>query len=451
MGVFKHHLILVSAFLVAGCATMGPPMETQDDFRAMAPDVVLQLVQPGSRQLVYDSEESHGWDEKYCLENNTCVAAHDDKASTVVIGQPDWSLHISLMKQLLIGCANDADTSNSDLKHYLPNSAMAGGFGYCALLAESFADAGNLQAARAIIFHAPGCKSVDQAGNHLFKCNITRVTGFGGVLVANVFSDDELYSLARDALLYDPSDEWAANFLISRGVHINMSDVMALAKENDEANREAVRGYLNQIHQQDEEHQARFDAIIGALRDAGGGSPTAILDEGNRQAAAIRAIGNANAGRTTPLSPPNLATQVQGALASVTPVAANESAATSEASVAQSGTATSVSQLNFLSPLPASCVHSYPDQQYYNWLSLQNTCGQAIYVTYIFRKPTGWAMSGGMTLAPGAHQNTGDSAADVNNAGGMLLYVCPANSIPVDGNGHVFTTNVSQYKCESQG
>ncbi len=111
--------------------------------------------------------------------------------------------------------------------------------------------------------------------------------------------------------------------------------------------------------------------------------------------------------------------------------------------------AQATSQSSYLAPLSASCVKTYPDPQYYNWLSFQNVCTQPIYVSYIYRQPTGWAMGGGMNLAPNAHQNTGNSALEANNAGSMLLYVCPANSVPVDLNGNTFTTNVAHYRCKS--
>ena len=103
-----------------------------------------------------------------------------------------------------------------------------------------------------------------------------------------------------------------------------------------------------------------------------------------------------------------------------------------------------------LTPLATSCVRQYWDSQVYNWLSFENDCGQAIYLTFIFAHPVGWAMTGSMNLAPGAHSNTGRSNSDINQAGGYDLYVCPANSIPVDLNGNTFTANVPQFLCKPQ-
>jgi hypothetical protein len=56
-------------------------------------------------------------------------------------------------------------------------------------------------------------------------------------------------------------------------------------------------------------------------------------------------------------------------------------------------------------------------------------------------------MTEGMHLAPVNHNNTGLSSAEIDQAGGFDLYVCPADSVPVDLNGNVFSANVSEYRC----
>jgi hypothetical protein len=57
-------------------------------------------------------------------------------------------------------------------------------------------------------------------------------------------------------------------------------------------------------------------------------------------------------------------------------------------------------------------------------------------------------LSGGINLAPGAHQNTGRSSSDINRAQGFDMYVCPRGSNPVDLNGRTFNTNVAEYRCK---
>jgi hypothetical protein len=59
-------------------------------------------------------------------------------------------------------------------------------------------------------------------------------------------------------------------------------------------------------------------------------------------------------------------------------------------------------------------------------------------------------MGGGMHLAPGNHNNTGLSSADINQTGGFDLYVCPTDSVPVALSGNVLNANVSEYRCKPQ-
>jgi TPR repeat protein len=105
----------------------------------------------------------------------------------------------------------------------------------------------------------------------------------------------------------------------------------------------------------------------------------------------------------------------------------------------------------YLTPLAASCVRQYWDQQLYDWLAFENDCGQPVYLTFIFAHAKGWAMSGSMDLAVGAHDNTGRSKSDIDAAGGFELYVCPRNTVPTDLNGQgLNNTQVAQFRCKVQ-
>ena len=117
---------------------------------------------------------------------------------------------------------------------------------------------------------------------------------------------------------------------------------------------------------------------------------------------------------------------------------------------AQSNVTNSNGAIQYSTPLSISCVRQFYDPNTYDWLSFENNCGQAIYINYIPHRPGGWAMGGGMHLAPGDHNNTGLSKAEINQTGGFDLYVCPTDSVPVDLNGNVFNVNVSEYRCRSQ-
>jgi hypothetical protein len=121
-----------------------------------------------------------------------------------------------------------------------------------------------------------------------------------------------------------------------------------------------------------------------------------------------------------------------------------------KSNVGNSNSSVASDAIQYSTPLATSCVRQFWDPNTYNWLSFENNCGQAIYLSYIPHQPTGWALAGGsgMHLAPGLFNNTGLSRDDINKAGGFEIYVCPSNSVPVDLNGNVFNTNVAEYRCK---
>jgi hypothetical protein len=120
-------------------------------------------------------------------------------------------------------------------------------------------------------------------------------------------------------------------------------------------------------------------------------------------------------------------------------------------SIAGAASGSSSSGPAYRTPLAPSCVRQYWDQQLYNWLAFENDCGQPIYLTFIFAHAKGWAMTGSMDLAAGAHDNTGRSKSDIDGAGGFELYVCPRNTVPTDLNGQgLNNTQVAQFRCRVQ-
>lgn len=213
------------------------------------------------------------------------------------------------------------------------------------------------------------------------------------------------------------------------------------------------------------ENDARYDIVVGALQGMPGGSdPNAIVNAGNQQAAAIRAIGDANAARQLQNTQLRLASQratlqtaSQGTNVVAGPATTSQgsvpvvtSSPSAQSNVSDSNSTVASGAIQYSTPLATSCVRQYWDPSTYNWLSFENNCGQAIYLNYIPHRPGGWAMGGGMHLAPGNHNNTGLSSAEINQTGGFDLYVCPTNAVPVDLSGNVFNTNVAQYRCKPQ-
>lgn len=248
----------------------------------------------------------------------------------------------------------------------------------------------------------------------------------------------------------------------SRGGHADL----AAARSQWEAN---VQGEKDQRSQDAEDRaerarasDAHFNAVLGALQGLpGGNDPNAILNAGAKQAAAIRAIGDANAARQQQDAQMRLASQrttlqttSQGTKPVVEPTTTYQGSAQvvtsstgAQSNVSSSNSSVGTRAIQYSTPLDTSCVRQFWDPNTYNWLSMENNCGQAIYVAFIFHRPGGWAMTEGMHLAPGNHRNTGLSGAEIDQAGGFDLYVCPTDSVPVDLNGNVFNANVSEYRC----
>jgi hypothetical protein len=85
-----------------------------------------------------------------------------------------------------------------------------------------------------------------------------------------------------------------------------------------------------------------------------------------------------------------------------------------------------------VTPLAASCISQFWDPKFYNWLSFQNNCGQAIHLSYTANNPSDTFGMSAADIAAGRSSNTGRSQSEVNQKGGFNLYVCPAGYVPVD-------------------
>jgi hypothetical protein len=92
------------------------------------------------------------------------------------------------------------------------------------------------------------------------------------------------------------------------------------------------------------------------------------------------------------------------------------------------------------------CVRSYYDPKSYNWLTYENTCSQAIYVTLVSNSGTN---VGGLDLAPGQHNGPGLSSNEARAMNGIEAYACPAGYVAVDSNDERITNRaVSSYRCK---
>jgi hypothetical protein len=244
-----------------------------------------------------------------------------------------------------------------------------------------------------------------------------------------------------------------------RGGHVDLAAAKAQQQTNIQEQKAERQQETEDRAERARATDARFNAVLGTLQGLPGGSdPNAILNAGAQQAAALRAIGDANAARQQQNMQVRLASQ---ALVQTTGQARNSVAGPATASQgsaqvvtssagAQSNVDHSNSAIQYSTPLATSCVRQFFDPNTYNWLSFENNCGQAIYVMIIFHRPGGWAMTEGLHLAPGNHNNTGLSSGEINQAGGFDIYVCPTDSVPVDLSGSVLNANVAEYRCKPQ-
>ncbi len=91
-----------------------------------------------------------------------------------------------------------------------------------------------------------------------------------------------------------------------------------------------------------------------------------------------------------------------------------------------------------------ACVRQYYDARMYGWLTLENTCADAISVTYQGKvKP--W--TGTVDLGPGRHTSIGLSPREVEDKGGLVVAVCHQGFVPVESSGNMWRHPGAPYRC----
>jgi hypothetical protein len=105
----------------------------------------------------------------------------------------------------------------------------------------------------------------------------------------------------------------------------------------------------------------------------------------------------------------------------------------------------------YLAPITQSCIREFWDPKYYNWLSFENDCGQAINLTWIARNLNDhFGLSNG-DIAAGHSANTGWTQAEVATKGDFALFACPAGSMAVDANtNQAISSPNATYHCKKQ-
>jgi hypothetical protein len=105
----------------------------------------------------------------------------------------------------------------------------------------------------------------------------------------------------------------------------------------------------------------------------------------------------------------------------------------------------------YLAPIAQSCVREFWNPKFYNWLSFENDCGQAINLTWIAKSPSDHFGAANANIAPGQSTNTGWSQTEVAAKGGFTLFICPAGSVAVDGNTRQMVSSPNAtYSCKKQ-
>jgi hypothetical protein len=463
--------------VLASCASAPESRLNLDsaDFRAMSAEQVLFTLH-NARDIQVNAQgvPGHGdrssWVDKYAAACNggdvdTMNVARERACRQYLAPnfQNDPRVLAFDMESLFRGCGIWAPSGQSD-------ESVDGST--CGLLGRVFFEIGNAAAAKAVWEQAPGCMAFvgpGTVGNGCIRFILQRNLSRPDTLQlqfhddpTGAYTDDppRLLKIARQACgtQWDQPgvgswmmvpDRAACEFVQRNGGAVNM-----VAVDEGEANvRQMQKDQAAQDREfraeQSQQTDARLNAVVGALQSApGGNDPNAIVNAGNQQAAAMRAIGDAAAARQQQMRQPVQPTAFQP---SATPSRTLPSIpAGPSPNPTSSGGESGSAAVTYFTPLPSTCVRQYYDPAAYNWLTFENNCGQTVYLEFIFKHTVGWAMTGAWTLPPGAHVNTGRSGADINQANGFDLYVCPTDSVPVDLNGNVLSVNVDQYRCKPQ-
>jgi hypothetical protein len=434
--------VTLHAFLAA-CAD-APPSNRLDlsntDFRAMPPDQALAtLNRAGNIWVTADGMPGHGnpssWIDKYAAacngQNVDGVTVARERACRQYLPpnfQNDPRILAFDMASLFRACGVWAPSSQSD-------ESVDGSS--CGLLGRVFFEIGNVPAARAVWEHANGCIAAvgwGTMGDGCIRFILERNLDYKDQLQLR-FSKDPTAAYADDpgtllklahracstswrvpggSLMMAP-DRSACEFIQRNGGSVNMAAV-----SEGEASVKAMQADQAAQAKEDRDEQrrlsdAKFNAVMGALQ-------------------------------TPVYNPAAGVAQVRTTLPNVGGSPAVQTTTTSPSSGYQAGSAS----VQYLTPLSSNCVQQFYDTNAYGWLAFQNNCGRTIYIEFIFQHNVGWAMTGAWTLPPGGHVNTGRSNKDVQLAGGLDLYVCPQDSVPVDLSGNVLVSNVSDYRCKPQ-
>jgi hypothetical protein len=101
---------------------------------------------------------------------------------------------------------------------------------------------------------------------------------------------------------------------------------------------------------------------------------------------------------------------------------------------------------DYRSPAYNHCIRTFFDPNMYNWYSFENTCSEALSITFIPYSP---GFGGGAVdyLGPGRATSTGNSREEMQRKQGYELYVCPTGFMPVDGSDRYVSRVNTMFRC----
>lgn len=418
MRVFRGRLIcLIAVIAIAVLAMTGfahaqtTKLTIHTDFRSMTPDQVLNLLQNANRIQVektggyddkFDRAACNGGKKEYVPRENYCQSILDTKN----VDNPRILLHD--MQATFRGCGLYANS---------PHSSMGGQS--CGILGRFFYHIGNVAAARAVWEQAPGCHAFYQRTGLPVDGCVQYVVGGGDSLASSELSDFLSKDNARLAYQSDPKklltmaakactslyDRASCEFLQQLGVRVDMNAVRAHEDQQLQAFGEAFDRDMAASEEKTRESDERFNAIMGALQSMpGGNDPNAILDTANQQAAAMRAIGDANSARQQQAAQDRIASQQaianlqrqQAADAKAAqPAQLTTSMTRSAAASGNSGAAADPTTGNSCSPVvPMQQPPAHKDAGWGPWAFLSTT-GVAVSVSHVDSKTLTWEFFNG--------------------------------------------------------
>ncbi|HKD79067.1 MAG TPA: tetratricopeptide repeat protein [Candidatus Angelobacter sp.] len=436
-----------------------------------SPDIVAMLEQAKNEKLQLSRAEKSALksyhkdslkDLEYCNQNdyyNTHSVQDTSRSCSSAAGALKNSIGVS---------------SRATELAYLRSCSFRGRFGgiydSCPDLGQFYEERGDYAMAMAVYLHAPNCDQPQPYTINRESC----------LMFANILSqklgDKPLEATVTKDLCQRFSD---SNYCFSLNRYFHGSVDLDVAAERSRAiqNREEraldaeEAAELQEHLERQQERDAKWNAATSTLQSMpGANDPNAILNAANQQSAQMMAIGAANDAARQQAALQQQAQAAQRAQARLSQqqnaATSNHSSATSSAGSSASTSsnsgsangagasgnspASTTSTAHYATPLPGSCIGSFLDPKYYNWLSFQNNCGQAIRLVFVSKSTSNY-WSGAKDLAPGQAGNTGWSQSDVDKMGGFTVFVCPAGYLAVDAfTDQGITRSNQEFRCKQQ-